>query len=117
MLVGVVGKVGCGKSSLLYAILGEMVKEGGSIGLEDYTAGFALASQEAWLQHATLRENILFGKPYNIRRYDQVVEACALSEDLQVIECHFKFLYQMSIYINSREKPTAICSSLADLPT
>ncbi|XP_064600962.1 ATP-binding cassette sub-family C member 10-like [Liolophura sinensis] len=85
MLVGVVGKVGCGKSSLLYAILGEVVKEEGSVGLEDYPAGFALASQDPWLQHATLRENILFGKPYNIRRYDQVVEACALSEDLQML--------------------------------
>ena len=38
------------------------------------------ASQEAWIFSATLRENILFGKPYNQQRYNTVLEACALDK-------------------------------------
>ena len=38
------------------------------------------ASQEAWVFSATLRDNILFGLPYDPDRYDTVIEACALEK-------------------------------------
>lgn len=46
--------------------------------------GFGLATQEPWIQFCTVRENILFGKEYNARHYQEVLEACALSDDLNV---------------------------------
>lgn len=39
-------------------------------------------SQQAWIQNATLRNNILFGKPYDSDKYDSIIEACALQPDL-----------------------------------
>lgn len=38
------------------------------------------ASQEAWVFSGTLRENILFGQPYQSDRYNSVIEACALDK-------------------------------------
>uniref|UniRef100_A0A8C3CG56 ATP-binding cassette sub-family C member 10 n=1 Tax=Cairina moschata TaxID=8855 RepID=A0A8C3CG56_CAIMO len=85
MLLGVVGKVGSGKSSLLAAITGELVKQGGRVYVCDLEQGFGLATQEPWIQFATVRENILFGRDYDARLYEEVLEACALSEDLNVL--------------------------------
>ncbi|XP_013401317.1 multidrug resistance-associated protein 7 [Lingula anatina] len=84
-LVGIVGKVGCGKSSLLNAILAEMHRDGGSIAVASLSHGFGLVSQEAWIQHATMKDNILFGKPFNARKYASVIAACALEEDLKIL--------------------------------
>ncbi|NXJ48792.1 MRP7 protein, partial [Spizaetus tyrannus] len=85
MLLGVVGKVGSGKSSLLAAITGELVKQGGQVYVCDLEQGFGLATQEPWIQFTTVRENILFGRAYDARLYEEVVEACALSEDLNIL--------------------------------
>ncbi|KAI6071753.1 multidrug resistance-associated protein 7 [Aix galericulata] len=85
MLLGVVGKVGSGKSSLLAAITGELVKQGGHVYVCDLEQGFGLATQEPWIQFATVRENILFGRDYDARLYEEVLEACALSEDLNIL--------------------------------
>ncbi|NXJ75494.1 MRP7 protein, partial [Trogon melanurus] len=85
MLLGVVGKVGSGKSSLLAAITGELIKQGGRVYVCDLEQGFGLATQEPWIQFTTVRENILFGREYNARLYEEVVEACALSEDLNIL--------------------------------
>uniref|UniRef100_A0A7N8XRB5 ATP-binding cassette, sub-family C (CFTR/MRP), member 10 n=1 Tax=Mastacembelus armatus TaxID=205130 RepID=A0A7N8XRB5_9TELE len=51
----------------------------------DREAGFGLASQEPWIQHASVRDNILFGKDYDFDFYQAVIEACALSDDLSVL--------------------------------
>ncbi|NXY47604.1 MRP7 protein, partial [Ceuthmochares aereus] len=85
MLLGVVGKVGSGKSSLLAAITGELIKQGGRLYVCDLEQGFGLATQEPWIQFTTVRENILFGREYDARLYEEVVEACALSEDLNIL--------------------------------
>lgn len=45
----------------------------------------AYVPQQAWIQNATLRDNILFGKPYNEQKYRCVLEACALTPDLEVL--------------------------------
>ncbi|KAF1424621.1 Multidrug resistance-associated protein 7, partial [Spheniscus mendiculus] len=85
MLLGVVGKVGSGKSSLLAAITGELIKQGGRVYVCDLEQGFGLATQEPWIQFTTVRQNILFGREYDARLYEEVVEACALSEDLNIL--------------------------------
>ncbi|NXD28363.1 MRP7 protein, partial [Spelaeornis formosus] len=85
MLLGVVGKVGSGKSSLLAAITGELIKQGGRVYVCDLEQGFGLATQEPWIQFTTVRKNILFGQEYDARLYKEVLEACALSEDLNIL--------------------------------
>lgn len=45
----------------------------------------AYVPQQAWIQNATLRDNILFGNPYNEQKYRRVLEACALTLDLEVL--------------------------------
>ncbi|KAL5483667.1 hypothetical protein EMCRGX_G020072 [Ephydatia muelleri] len=84
-LVGVVGKVGSGKSSLLAALTGEMWKKKGEVFLSCLSQGVGLCTQEAWIQHATLKDNILFGKPFDADKYVAVILACALEKDLQTL--------------------------------
>ncbi|XP_056137092.1 ATP-binding cassette sub-family C member 10 [Lampris incognitus] len=84
-LIVVVGKVGCGKSSLLAAITGELNRLGGVVYVKGREAGFGVASQEPWIQHATVRDNILFGRKYDVTFYQAVIEACALADDLNVL--------------------------------
>ncbi|KAG8192593.1 hypothetical protein JTE90_015226 [Oedothorax gibbosus] len=81
-LVAIVGQVGSGKSSLLSAILGEMDKLSGSVSL---SGKVAYVSQQAWIQNTTLRNNILFSKGFSKRAYDEVVDACGLTPDLEIL--------------------------------
>uniref|UniRef100_A0A8C2GPP5 Multidrug resistance-associated protein 1 n=1 Tax=Cyprinus carpio TaxID=7962 RepID=A0A8C2GPP5_CYPCA len=80
--VAVVGHVGSGKSSLLSALLGEMQKQEGSVSIK---ASVAYVPQQAWIQNATLKDNILFGREAKDSWYEKVVEACALLPDLEVL--------------------------------
>lgn len=81
-LLAVVGSVGCGKSSLLAALAGDMRKTEGSIKM---SAKLAYCPQYAWIQNATVRENIVFGKEFDPEWYAAVVEACALERDLDML--------------------------------
>lgn len=45
----------------------------------------AYVPQEAWIQNATLRDNILFGVDHNPSKYDKVIDACALNADLEIL--------------------------------
>ncbi|XP_077085851.1 ATP-binding cassette sub-family C member 3 isoform X1 [Siphateles boraxobius] len=81
-LLAVVGHVGCGKTSLVSALLGEMEKLEGQISIR---GSVAYVPQQAWIQNASLRDNILFGRPYEEQKYRCVLEACALTPDLEVL--------------------------------
>ncbi|NWZ27832.1 MRP3 protein, partial [Asarcornis scutulata] len=81
-LVAVVGHVGCGKSSLVSALLGEMEKLEGDVAVK---GSVAYVPQQAWIQNATLKDNILFGQAPNEQKYQNVLEACALKTDLEVL--------------------------------
>ncbi|XP_022900245.2 multidrug resistance-associated protein 1 isoform X2 [Onthophagus taurus] len=81
-LTAVVGSVGSGKSSLLSALLGEMVKTSGTV---NTIGSIGYVSQQAWIQNATLQDNILFGKNYNKKIYDRIVDACALRPDFEML--------------------------------
>lgn len=76
----VTGPVGAGKSTLLQALFGETETWGdGAVAVRGTTAYVA---QQAWIQNASLRNNILFGRPWDPVRYRTVVDACALRADL-----------------------------------
>ena len=50
-----------------------------------FQGSIAYVPQQAWIQNATLKDNILFGKNYNHSKYDRILEACALKQDLQIL--------------------------------
>ena len=81
-LVAVIGTVGSGKSSLLAALAGDMRRTAGDVLLG---ASRALCPQYAWIQNATVRSNVLFGKEMDTEWYEQVIEACALKPDLEML--------------------------------
>ncbi|XP_072737296.1 ATP-binding cassette sub-family C member 3 isoform X2 [Ciconia boyciana] len=81
-LVAIVGHVGCGKSSLVSALLGEMEKLEGEVAVK---GSVAYVPQQAWIQNAMLKDNILFGQVLNEQKYQNVLEACALKTDLEVL--------------------------------
>ncbi|KAI3703061.1 hypothetical protein L6452_28816 [Arctium lappa] len=82
MKVAVCGGVGSGKSSLLFCILGEVPKLSGRVKLSGTRA---YVGQSPWIQSGKIEENILFGKEMDRKRYDEVVEACALKKDLEAL--------------------------------
>ncbi|GMF44118.1 unnamed protein product [Phytophthora fragariaefolia] len=82
-LTVVVGPVGSGKSSLVNAILGEMHQLRGN---REVRGDVAYASQQAWIQNLTVRDNILFGEPYEADHYHRVVTACQLLPDFEMLE-------------------------------
>lgn len=81
-LVAIIGGVGSGKSSLLAALAGDMRRTEGNVTMG---ATRAFCPQYAWIQNATARENILFGKEYDRQWYDMVIDACALRPDLEML--------------------------------
>jgi len=64
-LIGVCGGVGSGKSSLLSANLGKMMKESGQVTID---GSLAYVSQQPWIMNSTLKDNILFGEPLNVEK-------------------------------------------------
>lgn len=81
-LTAVVGRIGSGKSSLLSALIGDMYKYQGSIQVR---GSVAYVSQQAWILHSSVKDNILFGKPLCQDRYDAVIQACCLQHDLDML--------------------------------
>eukprot|EP00058_Branchiostoma_floridae_P027319 XP_002612810.1 hypothetical protein BRAFLDRAFT_82166 [Branchiostoma floridae] len=77
-LLGVCGSVGAGKSSLISAILKEMRVVKGEVAVD---GGIAYVAQQAWIQNATVRDNILLGKPFDSSKYEMTVQACCLRQD------------------------------------
>ncbi|KAF3016226.1 hypothetical protein E8E14_011908 [Neopestalotiopsis sp. 37M] len=83
-LTVVLGPVGSGKSALLQGILGELDRQSGDCTLPSEMVGYC--AQSPWLQHMSIRENILFSSPYDPERYKQVIDTCVLTPDLANFE-------------------------------
>ena len=79
-LTVITGSVGSGKSTLLSAIAGEIPDQNWAI---TYNGTVVYVPQIAWIFSGTIRENILFGEQYEEWKYNRVIEACALTEDIE----------------------------------
>ncbi|XP_047332355.1 ABC transporter C family member 14-like isoform X1 [Impatiens glandulifera] len=82
-LAAIVGTVGSGKSSLLAAVLGELHTKSGKVRVCG-TTGYV--AQTAWIQNATIEENILFGSQMDRNRYKEVLRVCCLEKDLEIMD-------------------------------
>lgn len=81
-LAMVVGAVGSGKSSLLQAAIKSIKCVEGSVSAN---GKIAYVAQSAWIVNDTLRNNVIFGRPFDQERYDAVLEACELRADVAVL--------------------------------
>ena len=91
----ITGPTGSGKTAILTALLGEMELLHGKSFLPKYPEqvndqglrnSIAYSSQTPWLQQKSIRDNILFGENMDEERYEEVLEACALNPDLDMLE-------------------------------
>jgi ABC-type multidrug transport system fused ATPase/permease subunit len=96
----IIGPTGSGKTSLLMALLGEMTLLDGSVYLpggrsrEDVkldpetglTETVAYCAQQAWLVNGTIKENIIFASRWDAKRYKNVIVACSLQRDLEILD-------------------------------
>jgi ABC-type multidrug transport system fused ATPase/permease subunit len=96
------GPTGSGKSLLLAAILGEVDLQSGFIQVPKFSSqrfdskataadwviptAICFVSQTPWIENATIKDNIIFGLPFDSVRYKKVVKACALLQDLAMFE-------------------------------
>ncbi|KAK4688391.1 hypothetical protein P7C73_g1726, partial [Tremellales sp. Uapishka_1] len=84
----IAGPTGSGKSSLLQALIGELhfeQKEGSFFHLPR-TGGVSYAAQESWCMSESIKDNILFGEPFEEDRYKKVIYGCGLETDLTLFE-------------------------------
>ncbi|KAL8756702.1 MAG: hypothetical protein Q9199_002748 [Rusavskia elegans] len=97
----VFGKTGSGKSLLLAAILGEADRIAGTVRVPQpplqrhdhkanksnwvIDAAVAFVAQIPWIENATIKDNILFGLPFDKERYHKVLLSCALTKDLDML--------------------------------
>ncbi|KAJ3349870.1 hypothetical protein HDU83_000246 [Entophlyctis luteolus] len=89
----IVGQSGSGKTSLLLALLGELntisgrvITPANKLMSDDKISAISYAPQNPWLMNDTIRENIVFGAPFDQTRYNSVLDACALKTDLEALE-------------------------------
>ncbi|KAF8836435.1 P-loop containing nucleoside triphosphate hydrolase protein [Paxillus ammoniavirescens] len=94
-LTVITGPTASGKTAMLLALLGEMTISGGKLIMSKNTSkideygnmhAISYAAQSPWLRHQSIKDNILFGHPYDEERYNTVVECCALLPDLNIFE-------------------------------
>jgi ABC-type multidrug transport system fused ATPase/permease subunit len=90
-LTCVIGAVGCGKSALLQALVGELPVYRGRLECyfhdeqgNNFHHRIAYSSQDPWIMDGTVRENITMGQPFDEPWYNQVIDACGLRLDLQI---------------------------------
>ncbi|KAI3992671.1 hypothetical protein MKX01_007993 [Papaver californicum] len=83
MKVAICGTVGSGKSSLLSCILGEIPKILGKVIVRGTKA---YVPQSPWILTGNVRDNILFGNPYDQVKYERIIRACSLSNDLELFQ-------------------------------
>ncbi|CAM1327899.1 ABCC2 (predicted) [Pycnogonum litorale] len=81
-LVAVVGQVGSGKSSLVSAIIGELEKKSGYVGIK---GSLSYVPQTAWIRNDTIKGNVVMQKPFDDKTYTDVIQSCALSTDLDIL--------------------------------
>lgn len=81
-LTTLTGNVGSGKTALLNLLLNDLSPTEGSVEIK---GSLSYASQNPWMFPATIRQNILFGQPYDRQRYENVIQVCCLKTDFQYL--------------------------------
>ncbi|KAK6462759.1 P-loop containing nucleoside triphosphate hydrolase protein [Scheffersomyces coipomensis] len=84
----IVGRVGAGKSSFLYGLLGQLVivkGDGDSEPLVNINGNIAYCAQSPWIMNASFKENIIFGHRYDEEFYQKTIDACQLLPDLKIL--------------------------------
>lgn len=94
-MIAIVGKIGAGKSSLISALLGEVplcstsdtnLSHSQCLSERIFMQGApALVTQRPWVRNGTIRENIVCGHKWDETKYDQVIDACCLKTDLDLL--------------------------------
>lgn len=79
----IIGPVGCGKSSLLKGLLGEIPSSKGFIHTDSLQSAFV--DQTPWIQRKSIRDNILGASLFEQSWYSSVVHACALDKDIAAL--------------------------------
>ena len=82
-LVSIAGPIGAGKSSLVMSIINELPGISGQLNI---TGRLSYTAQVPWIFSGTIRDNILFGNTPDSNRYQEVISACSLREDIDSYE-------------------------------
>jgi len=84
----ITGPTGSGKTTLLASLIGELHFEGppGSFYHLPREGGVSYAAQESWCLSASIKENIIFGAPYDAARCRRVLHDCGLEPDLALFD-------------------------------
>lgn len=80
--VGVIGRVGSGKTSLLLCLMDELTKIRGEV---KRNGTIAYISQEPFLLNDTIKNNIVFGQKWDRAKYDLSLRICELNADLAIL--------------------------------
>lgn len=83
-LVCIVGAVGSGKTSLLHALMGEMIRDGRDP-VHIHSNSLSYCSQKPWIVSGSIQDNILFGSDFDEDWYNVVIAACCLDEDIATL--------------------------------
>ena len=81
----VVGDIGSGKSSLLYAMLSEMTPDPDAHPSISINGSIAFCSQKPWIMSGTVKENIMFFLPFEEEKFNKVIYYAGLEEDLKIL--------------------------------
>ncbi|XP_010906316.1 ABC transporter C family member 2 [Elaeis guineensis] len=84
-LVAIVGSTGEGKTSLISAMLGELQPLPETNTFVEIRGTVAYVPQVSWIFNATVRDNILFGSPFQPSRYERTIEVTALQHDIDLL--------------------------------
>jgi len=79
----IVGKVGCGKTSLLHALMGQLIHIDGEF--NKIRSKVSYVPQQAWILNGTLKENVLFESRYDSERFATCIRDCALTRDIEML--------------------------------
>lgn len=114
-LTMIFGPVGCGKTTLLNALLGEISASEGEVIAA--TADFAYCDQTAWIMDGTLKDNIVAFSDFDEKWYQTVLHACALDEDL----LHFRNgndtkLGDQGVNLSGGQKQRVVCQIISGFP-
>ena len=66
----------------MFSLSGELNRLKGRVNVR---GSIAYVPQQAWMQNATVESNILFGQSMDVKRYNDIIDACALRSDISIL--------------------------------